>query len=87
MLIGQNDFVKIGRDRYLVVFEITQPGPLAPNGLGQQGKNLAKLNRHGFLLSFDFGQGSTSFVLGTVVNSKLVSCHVIRFLTLGGKLH
>jgi hypothetical protein len=74
MLIGQDDLVKVRRDRDLVLFEVPQPGPFATNGVGQHRKDFAQRNTHRIN---GFGvPGTIERILGSVINSQARSLHI-----------
>src|SRR6185295_7555186 len=75
VLVGQNHFVQIGRDRDLVVFEVGQPGAFAADRVGQQGENIAQRDRNDVLAVRRFGDRAVRFALGTVIHAKLASGH------------
>lgn len=78
MLIGEDDFVEVGRDFDLFVGEVIQPGSLAADGVGQQGEDFA--GRYGDHVRLDVVLerfvGHATGVFRTVVNPQMSSCHV-----------
>ena len=74
MLVCQNDFMQVGRDGDIVVFEVFDPGAVILDCVGQSAKYLACRNRDRLGLMGNLGRGDLSrgFVLGTVVDTQSV---------------
>src|SRR5436190_7028998 len=86
MLISEDHFVEIARNRDFVLLEVLEPSAFAAHGIGQEMHDFAEGYRHGVRR---FGRGTVDgFRLGSVVNSQLASghetCPYVRDFVLNG---
>lgn len=75
MLIRQDHFVEVARDRDLIIVKIAQPGALAAESVSQQGQDFAQGHRDRVLAVLGLVQSGASIGLWTVVNPQMGSSH------------